>query len=274
METLALDIGAMGKLATGVLVVAIILFFYLYTRDYRRGSSSNGADGLTAGTKINWQEKRGSSRVDVKWPVTIETAEGSYDGEIVNVSTGGAFICGQKLPRLKETFRLTINPLNHQAVIITAEVLWSNFSVPESEVIKRGMGVRFLDVADEDRRFISGVVADYHQKHKNRREAIRKDVKWPVTIETTEGSLNGEIMNISFAGAFICCQKISCLKEAFRLTINPPNHQAVIVAAEVLWSNFNIPASEVINRGMGVRFLDVSDGDRRFISETLADDNQ
>jgi uncharacterized protein (TIGR02266 family) len=99
--------------------------------------------------------------MEAKWPVTIETTDGFLNEEMINVSTGGAFICCRKLPRLKETFQLTTNPPNNQPLTVTSEVVWSNFSVPESEVINRGMAVRFLEISDEDRQFISEIVADH-----------------------------------------------------------------------------------------------------------------
>jgi hypothetical protein len=53
--------------------------------------------------------------------------------------------------------------------------------------------------------------------------------------------------------------------------MNPPHHQAIIATAEVVWSNANVPESEIINRGMGVRFLEISNENRQFITEAAAD---
>ena len=271
MEDLLLGKNTMGLLFIGMSIIVTILFLCLSSKDYRKKRPSDRTDVLIAGNKIKSQGRREALRVEIKWPVTIETSEGSISGEIVNVSIDGAFICCQKLPRLKETFRLNISPPDHQAVRVNAEVVWSNFSVPEGEVVNRGMGVRFIEVSNEDRQFIARTIADHNQKHHDRREALRVEAKWPVTIETAEGSFNGEIMNISIGGgAFICCQKLSHLKGAFRLTINPPDHQALTVTAEVLWSNFSMPDSEIVNRGMGVRFVKISNEDRQFISEAMA----
>jgi len=270
MEDLFLGKNAMGLLFIGMSIIVTILFLCLSSKDYRKKRPSDRADVLIAGNKIKSQGRREALRIETEWPVTIETSEGSISGEIVNVSIDGAFICCQKLPRLKEPFRLTINPPDHQAMIFTAEVVWSNFSMPDNEIVNRGMGVRFLAVSDEDRQFISETIADHNQKHYDRREALRVEAKWPVTIETPEGSFNGDIINISTNGAFVCCQKIPHLKGKFPLTINPPDHQALTVTAEVLWSNFSMPDSKIVNRGMGVRFVKISNEDRQFISEAMA----
>ncbi len=38
-----------------------------------------------------------------------------------------------------------------------------------------------------------------------------------------------------------------------------PNNEPVIGTAKVVWSNVNVPDEKVINRGMGVRFIKMSD---------------
>lgn len=147
-------------IAFTVLLIAVVVLLYLSVGEYRKKSSSAAAEFSSIGTKTEWVEKREDSRVKVKWPVTIETDEGPLDGKLINVSLGGAFICCRELSRSKETFRLTINPPNHQAISATVSVTWSNLNVPESEVVNRGLGVRFLGISEEDRRFISEVVSD------------------------------------------------------------------------------------------------------------------
>jgi len=150
----------MLNIALIVLIVAVVVLLYLSVGEYRKKSSSAASEISSIGAKTPWLEKREDSRVKVKWPVTIETDEGPLNGELINVSLGGAFICCKELSRSKETFRLTINPPNHQAISATVSVTWSNLNVPESEVVNRGIGIRFLGISEEDRRFISEVVAD------------------------------------------------------------------------------------------------------------------
>jgi len=144
-----------------VLIIAIVLLLYLSVGEYRKKAASAATEALlVGGAKTNWVEKRKTSRVKVQWPVTIETAEGPLNGEIINISIGGAFLRCQELPRSKEAFRLTIHPPDHQALSATVSVTWSNFNVPEGDVVNRGIGVRFLGISEEDRRFISEAVAN------------------------------------------------------------------------------------------------------------------
>ena len=147
----------------GALLIAIVMLVFLSLGgDYRKKASSNAAKVSTTRTKIKFPDRRVAKRVEVKWPVTIDTGEGPINGETMNVSISGAFICCQNPLSAKETFRLTMNPPHHQAITATAEVVWSNANVPESEVINRGMGVRFLEISNENRQFITEAAADHH----------------------------------------------------------------------------------------------------------------
>jgi uncharacterized protein (TIGR02266 family) len=91
------------------------------------------------------------------------------------------------------------------------------------------------------------------------RQHPRTDVSWPVSMETSEGTIKAEVKNISMGGAFICCEKPFPIGEMFDVTMVGPDKEPVIATAKVVWSNANVPDNKVINRGMGVRFIKMSD---------------
>ena len=92
-----------------------------------------------------------------------------------------------------------------------------------------------------------------------KREHPRTDVNWPVSIETFYATIAAEVKNISLGGAFICCKKPLQLRKVFRMTMIGPENEPLTVSAQVAWSNANMPEDKVINRGMGVRFIKMSD---------------
>jgi hypothetical protein len=92
-----------------------------------------------------------------------------------------------------------------------------------------------------------------------KRQHPRVDINWPVSIETTYGTIEGEVKNISLGGAFICCKKPLQLRKVFRMTMIGPENESLIATAQVAWSNANVPEEKVVNRGMGVRFINMSD---------------
>ena len=91
------------------------------------------------------------------------------------------------------------------------------------------------------------------------RQYPRTDVKWPVSMETSGGTIDAEVKNVSLGGAFICCKEPLPIRQVFRLTMIGPDKEPVIATAEVVWSNASVSEEKVINRGMGVRFLKMSE---------------
>ena len=92
-----------------------------------------------------------------------------------------------------------------------------------------------------------------------KREHPRTDVNWPVSIETAYATIAAEVKNISLGGAFISCSKPLRLKKIFNMTMMCPGDEPLLVTAQVAWSNANMPEEKVVNRGMGVRFINMSE---------------
>lgn len=115
-------------------------------------------------------------------------------------------------------------------------------------------------------KFHSSSDFDYHTSVKShqkvgeeKREHPRANINWPVSMETAGGTIDAEVKNISIGGAFICCKNPLPLGEIFRLTMTGPDNELVAATAAVVWSNTNVPEDKVINRGMGIRFIKMSD---------------
>ena len=101
-------------------------------------------------------EKRDYPRAEIKWPAVIKTDQGTMDGVTSNVTPNGVFIRCQKPLRLNEIFELTIDiPNSDQTLTARAEVTWSNRWGPDDEISPRGMGVRFVKISSESRKFIA-----------------------------------------------------------------------------------------------------------------------
>ena len=105
-----------------------------------------------------------------------------------------------------------------------------------------------------------------------RRKQPRVNINWPVSMETPDGMINAEIKNISLGGAFICCKKPLPIGQVFPLTMIGPDNEPVMATAEVAWSNINVPNEKVINRGMGVRFIKMSDRHIQLVRQLFQED--
>ena len=226
-------------------------------------------------------ENRQHSRVEIKWSVRIETAQGSKDGMTKDVSLGGAFIsCSEPLP-LGEIFPLTINAPGHEAKTVTAEVVWSNINVPEDKVVNRGMGIRFVQISDEIRKYLNEAISSDldgryaamsspHTSPQEKRKYPRAGIKWPVNMDTGLGLLGGHTSDISIGGAFISCSNALPVGEVFALAMNAPGREPMKVTAEVVWCNVHVPDDRIVNRGIGVRFIRLPSEVREFLDRTIS----
>jgi hypothetical protein len=103
-----------------------------------------------------------------------------------------------------------------------------------------------------------------------RRHHTKTPIRLPVNIITAEGTITTETLDISVGGAFICCASPLPVKEVFPLTITLPHGGTLALFAEVVWSNASTPNDRIVHRGMGVRFLRVTDYDRMMLNNLVA----
>ena len=104
------------------------------------------------------------------------------------------------------------------------------------------------------------------------RIAPRAKIQWPVIVQKSTGVIEGVTLNISSTGVFIGCRRPLRLNEVFDLVITAPD-QDIGAKAEVVWSNKYGPDDHITPRGMGVRFLDISEENQRFISKAVNQHN-
>ncbi len=97
-------------------------------------------------------EKREHPRTEVSWPVSLITSQGLFDGEIKNISRGGALIQCRDLPEVDKSLELSINIHDH-LLNISASVEKVRLNIDESDkaLPSYDLAVRFLGI-DVDQR--------------------------------------------------------------------------------------------------------------------------
>ncbi|NVL93080.1 MAG: PilZ domain-containing protein [Desulfobacterales bacterium] len=113
-------------------------------------------------------------------------------------------------------------------------------------------------------------VKSHEAVQEERRQHPGVDFTLPVRVETPNGTIEAEMKNIGLGGAFVCCQKVLPLGETFVLTIEPPDHKRLTLNAEVVWSNINVPDEKIVNRGMGIRFIQIRKDDRESLNQLVS----
>lgn len=110
-----------------------------------------------------FKEKRRNPRAKIKLSAVIDTAKQLITGETANIGVDGAFIsCSQPLePRQIFNIAIIDVPLLDCRLVATAEVVWSNIDSTVEDSSSRGMGVQFIRVSSEDRKWVSAAVLSY-----------------------------------------------------------------------------------------------------------------
>jgi len=101
-------------------------------------------------------------RAEPNWPATLETSSGkTTEVLIASVSHGSAFITSGTRLDIGEKFQLTIHLPERPPLQLRAEVTWSNMLLPADKVVKRGMGIRFIEAGEEAVCLINDTISQY-----------------------------------------------------------------------------------------------------------------
>ena len=134
------------------------------------------------------EDKRSYPRAKIKWPIVVESDQGKIDGVTSNLTPDGLFIHCEKPLRINDVVDLTIDiPNSNQTVKARAEVIWSNRYGPDDEISPRGMGVRFIRITSEARKFIAQSALNYF-KSKEVAPELLQTLK-TLVIDATENDI-------------------------------------------------------------------------------------
>jgi hypothetical protein len=102
-----------------------------------------------------------------------------------------------------------------------------------------------------------------------KRQHPRVDISWQASLENSASTREIHLKDVSLGGAFVICQEPLALQDQFKVTINLPDHGPLQLNAEVVWSNVNMPRDRVVNRGMGIRFINNEQKKRQHLQDAI-----
>ncbi len=101
-------------------------------------------------------------------------------------------------------------------------------------------------------------------------QAERVQLKRPALIEKPAGVMKVGIKELTTSGAFITCPQPLPVGASFTIKILLHHRQAHRFHAEVIWNNQNVIEEEIVVRGMKVRFLQLTETERKMIDDIIA----
>ena len=91
------------------------------------------------------------------WSAIVETNHGSLEGEVKDISVGGACILCPEEPIAGENISILFKPPGQQSIPVIGEKVWSDcFEIHYGTAF--GMGVQFTHISPEDRQLIADLV--------------------------------------------------------------------------------------------------------------------
>ncbi|MCK5205051.1 MAG: PilZ domain-containing protein [Desulfobacterales bacterium] len=103
-----------------------------------------------------------------------------------------------------------------------------------------------------------------------KRQHPRVPISWAAMLEPPYEDLKIQLKDISLGGAFVVCRKPLPLKEKIRLCLKIPDQEELLLNAQVIWSNSNVPQEKVINRGMGIKFVQNTNKARQRLEKAIS----
>jgi hypothetical protein len=105
---------------------------------------------------------------------------------------------------------------------------------------------------------------------REKRRFKRSDVRWPVSVESEHGTIQGEIRNISLSGIYVQCDEPLRMNEDFRMAIIPPNRQAIGLTGKVVSADLYGIDGEENAFGMGVCLVEINEEDQKFLQSAVS----
>ena len=103
-----------------------------------------------------------------------------------------------------------------------------------------------------------------------KKQPERVQLKCPALIDKSKGVMKVGIKELTVNGAFVTCPNPLPIGESFPIRIFLNDRVPQRFNAEVVWNNQNVLEEEIVTRGMKVRFLKLSENDRKVIDEIIS----
>ena len=115
-------------------------------------------------------------RANIKWLILIKHNGKVIEGATLTVGPSGVFVsCAQPL-KLNETCEVRIKVKERNDPIrAIGEVVWSNIHGQDDYYTPRGMGIKFTQIPEKDRDFISAEAVRYLRREGAKSEGEEQD---------------------------------------------------------------------------------------------------
>lgn len=98
----------------------------------------------------------------------------------------------------------------------------------------------------------------------------RIKIRWPITITTDQGGIDGELRTVTNAGIFIHCDRPLNNNETYRIVIRPTPELSIEIKGKLILSNPGHTNSNSNLSSMALSFVKVSERDQRRLKNLIS----
>jgi hypothetical protein len=102
--------------------------------------------------------------VDVRWPITLVTAQGRIDGETQTITPRGMLISCLEPPPMEGSFEVLVNVPGRKTLRIIAKSSWTGVTSVDSGAVRLATEIEYSSISDSDRQFLESIIARYRQQ--------------------------------------------------------------------------------------------------------------
>lgn len=115
----------------------------------------------------------------------------------------------------------------------------------------------------------TGIDLRRDRKNLKRRSDFRAGIRWPASVVTMAGSIQGRTRNVSASGITLVCWQPLVRGEIVPLTLRAPD-RVLRVRGEVIWIDIFYPArNRTPHKAIGILFRELSQEDTAFLARSI-----
>lgn len=102
--------------------------------------------------------------VDVRWPITLVTAQGRIDGETQIITPRGMLISCLQPPPMEGSFEVLVKVPGRTILRALAKSIWTDIASVDNGAVRLGIEIEFSSIANSDRQFLESLIARHREQ--------------------------------------------------------------------------------------------------------------
>lgn len=102
--------------------------------------------------------------LEVRWPVTLVTAQGHIEGEAHAITSRGMLVSCLQAPPMEGSFQVLVKVPNRQTLSAIGKSVWTSIAGVDKGVVRLGTEIEFSSISEGDRQFLHGIITKHYQQ--------------------------------------------------------------------------------------------------------------